>query len=210
MPLRSLFSIVILTVVTSFCGEVPAQLPPQDMVRAHVLGDRIAALGPKVRPDEAGRVAECAYATAQRLRRNYGTVWGPPSLNNILVNTGIRQRGLCFQWAEDLLAQLDALKATTLDLHWAEAYAGTWREHNVVVVTAKNRPMQDGILLDCWRHCGHLFWSAIATDDYPWVEDSKYAGIARSKFEAKGKSRLAEKQLMSGNVKSSTMTASTP
>jgi len=208
MPLRSLFAIVSLAVVASFCGELPAELSPHDTLRAHVLGDRIAALGPKVRPDEAGRVAECAYTTAQRLRRKNGTVW-PPSLNNILVNTGIRKRGLCFQWAEDLLAQLDALKVTTLDLHWAEAYAGTWREHNVVVVTAKGRPYRDGILLDCWRHCGHLFWSAVATDDYPWMEDTKYAGIARSKFEAKRKSRFAEKQPVSGNEKGSTITAST-
>lgn len=208
MPLRSLFLIVSLTVVASFCGELPAQLPPRDTIRAHVLGDRIAALGPKVRPDEAQWVAECAYATAQRLRRKNGTVW-PPSLNNILVNTGIRKRGLCFQWAEDLLAQLDALKVTTLDLHWAEAYAGTWREHNVVVVTAKGQPYRDGILLDCWRHCGHLFWSAIAADDYPWMEDTRYAGIARSKFAAKKTSRLSQKQPMSEKEKGSTITAST-
>jgi hypothetical protein len=208
MPLRSLLLIVSLTVVASFCGKLPAQLPPRDTVRAHVLGDRIAALGPKVRPDEAGRVAECAYAAAQRLRRNYGTVWGPPSLNNILVNTGIRKRGLCFQWAEDLLAQLDALKLTTLDLHWAEAYAGTWREHNVVVVTAKNRPIHDGILLDCWRHSGHLFWSAVAADDYPWVEDSKYATIARGKFAAKKRSSLAQEQPTATNDNGSTITAS--
>jgi len=207
MPFRPLFAIVSLAIVASFCGELPAQLPTRDTARAHFLGDRIAALGARVRPDEAQRVAECAYTTAQRLRRNYGTVW-PPSLNNILVNTGIRKRGLCFQWAEDLLEQLDALRVTTLDLHWAEAYAGNWREHNVVVVTAKDRPIRDGILLDCWRHSGHLFWSAVAADDYPWVEDSKYAGIARSKFAAKRKSRLGEEQPMSVNEKGSTITAS--
>jgi hypothetical protein len=208
MPLRSLFLIGSLTVVASFCGEGSAQLPPRDNLRAQILGDRIAALGPRVCPDEAQRVAECAYTTSQRLRRNYGTVW-PPSLNNILVNTGLRKRGLCFQWAEDLLEQLDTLKVTTLDLHWAAAYAGTWREHNVVVVTAKHRPMHDGILLDCWRHCGHLFWSPIATDDYPWVEDIRYARVARSKFAAKRKPRVAEEQPISASGKGSTVTAST-
>jgi hypothetical protein len=208
MPLCSFFSIVSLTVIASFCGDLPAQLPPRDTSRARVLSDRIAALGPQVRPDEARRVAECAYVTARRLRRNYGTVWGPPSLNNILVNTGIRKRGLCFQWAEDLLAQLDALKVTTLDLHWAEAYAGTWREHNVVVVTAKDRPIHDGILLDCWRHSGRLFWSAVAADDYPWVEDSKYASIARGKFATKKTSRLPQEQPPPTRDTASTISAS--
>jgi len=207
MPFRPLFAIVSLTVLAGSCDELPAQVPPSSTVRAHVLGDRIAALGPKVRPDEAQRVAECAYATAQRLRRNYGAVW-PPSFHNLLVNTGIRKRGLCFQWAEDLLEQLDALKVTTLELHWAEAYAGTRQEHNCVVATAKGQPFRDGILLDCWRHSGRLFWSAVATDDYPWIEDRRYAGIARRKFAAKRKSRLAEEQPISANEKRSAITAS--
>jgi hypothetical protein len=208
MPLRSLYLIVSLTFVASFRSELPAQPPPNDTLRAHVLGDRIAALSPSIRRDEALRVAECAYATSKQLRHDYGVIGGPPSFQNFLVNLGIRKRGLCFQWAEDLLAQLDALKVTTLELHWAEAYAGNWREHNCVVVTAKGQPFRDGILLDCWRHSGHLFWSAVATDNYPWIEDNRYAGIARRKFAAKRKSRLAEEQPMSPNEKGSTITAS--
>lgn len=181
MPFRSFLLIAGLIVPVSCWGEIPAQLAPADIPRAQLLGDHIANLGPKVRSDEARRVAESAYATARRLRHNYGGAVWPPSLLNVLVNTGIRKRGLCFQWAEDLLEQLDALKVTTLELHWAEAYAGTWREHNVVVVTAKGRPIQDGILLDCWRHSGHLFWLAVAADEFPWVENTKYASIVRNK-----------------------------
>ena len=207
MLFRPLFAVVGLSVLAGFCGELPANLAPADIPRAQLLGDQIANLGPKVRPDEAQRVAECAYATAQRLRLNYGTLW-PPSLNNVLVNTGFRKRGLCFQWAEDLLAQLDALKATTIELHWADAYAGTWREHNVVVVTAKGQPFRDGILLDCWRHAGHLFCSRVATDNYPWVENSSYAGIVRSKFEPIRKS-LIEEQSRSISNQRSPITAAT-
>jgi len=80
----------------------------------------------------AQRVAECAYAAAAQLRHDYGVI-GPPLFNNFLVNLGIRKRGLCFQWAEDLLVQLDALKLRTLQVHWAEARAGSLREHNCVV-----------------------------------------------------------------------------
>src|SRR5205809_687768 len=192
MPFRPLFAIVSLSVLTGFCGELPAQLPPRDTLRVHVLGDRIAALGPKVHRDEALRVAECAYATSKQLRHDYGVIGGPPSFQNFLVNLGIRKRGLCFQWAEDLLVQLDALKLRTLELHWAEAWAGSWREHNCVVVTAKGQPFRQGIILDCWRHSGHLFWSPLATDHYPWIEDSNYATVVCSKFSATRKSRLAD------------------
>lgn len=205
----SLFIAASLILGASFCGELPAQLPPRDTLRAHVLGDRIAALGPKVRSDEAQRVAKCAYATAQRLRCNYGAVW-PPSFHNFLVNTGLRKRGLCFQWAEDLLAQLDELRVTTLELHWAEAYVGSWKEHNCVVVTAKDQPFRDGILLDCWRHSGRLFWSAVATDNYPWIEDKRYAAIARHKFAAKRRSQIPAKRSTTANGTGSSVTAAMP
>lgn len=142
---------------------------------------QIAALGRDVGPEEARRVAECAYATASDLRENYGVV-GPPLFHNFLVNTGIRKRGLCFQWAEDLLARLDTLKLTTLELHWGEARARTWREHNCVVVTARGRPFKSGIILDCWRHSGRLYWAPLASDHYPWIEDSDYARVARAKL----------------------------
>ena len=191
MPLRSLFLIVRLAIVASFCGELPAQLPPGETLRAHVLGERIAALGPKVRRDEAHRLAERAYATGAKLRYDYG-VFAPALFHNFLVHVGIRKRGLCFQWAEDLLAQLDALKATTLELHWAEARARRLRENNCIVVTAKSQPFRGGIVLDCWRHAGHLFWAPVAADHYPWLENRRYAEVARKKFEGHRKTPLAD------------------
>ena len=209
MSVRSIPPIVWFIVLASFWGELRAEIRPPDLPRAEALRARIATLSSQVGVDDAKQVADCAYVTAEQLRHDYGVIGGPPSFQNFLVNLGIRKRGLCFQWAEDLLIRLDALKLTTLGLHWAEAWAGSWREHNCVVVTAKGQPFQQGIILDCWRHSGHLFWSSLATDHYPWVEDSRYAGIARSKFAAKRKSRLAQEQSMSANEKGLTITAST-
>ena len=105
----------------------------------------------------------------------------PPIFNNFLVNSGIRNRGLCFQWAEDLLVRLDALRLTSLELRWGEADADTWQESNCVVVTAKGHPFNTGIILDCWRHSGHLYWTAVATDKESWVENRAYAHFVRAK-----------------------------
>jgi hypothetical protein len=185
MWVRRLSAGVGLIILTSFRSALPAELPPADVLRARSLGENIAALGPKVRRDEARQLAECAYATAARLRRDYGVV-GPALFNNFLVHVGIRKRGLCFEWAEDLLAQLDAVKGTTLELHWAEARARTMRENNCIVVTAKGQPFREGIVLDCWRQAGHLFWAPVAADHfYPWVENKRYTEIARKKFEGR-------------------------
>jgi hypothetical protein len=156
------------------------QVARSDFAAAQALMNQIAALSPDVRAEEAARAAECVYNSAGQLRREYGVIW-PPLFNNVLVNSGIRKRGLCFQWAEDLLVTLDALKLTSLELHWGEADAGTWQESNCVVVTAKAQPFNTGIIFDCWRHSGHLYWTEVGADKVTWVENSAYAAFVRAK-----------------------------
>jgi len=135
------------------------------------LRTRIAALSPTVSPDDARRVAYAAYMTGLELRREWHVVW-LPGLQNLLVNMGARKGGLCFQWATELLVRLDALKLQTLELHWAESFANTSGEHNVIVVTARGQAFEEGILLDNWRYSGHLVWTQVATDpEYHWTEN---------------------------------------
>jgi hypothetical protein len=135
------------------------------------LRTQIAALSPTVSPDDARRVAYTAYMTGVELRREWRVVW-LPGLQNLLVNMGARKGGLCFQWATELLVRLDALKLQTLELHWAESFANTSGEHNVIVVTAKDQAFEKGILLDNWRYSGHLVWTQVVTDpEYHWTEN---------------------------------------
>ena len=150
--------------------EYPVMARSADDAR---LRDRLVALSPaSVRADEARQVAACAYTTGQEFRRQWQVVW-PPGLQNILVNTGKRQGGLCYQWATELLLRLNALKLQTLEFHWAESFARTMSEHNVIVVTAKDQPFKEGILLDNWRCGGNLIYGLVAADpDYKWRENS--------------------------------------
>jgi hypothetical protein len=135
------------------------------------LRTRIAALSSTVSPDDARRVAYAAYMTGLELRREWRVVW-LPGVQNLLVNMGARKGGLCFQWATELLVRLDALKLQTLELHWAESFANTSGEHNVIVVTARGQAFEKGILLDNWRYSGHLVWTQVAMDpEYHWTEN---------------------------------------
>ena len=163
-----------------------------------VLRKRLAALSPSVRPEEAQRVAQCAYMTGRELAREWRVVW-PPGLQNLLVNTGVRKGGLCFQWADGLLHRLNALKLETLELHWAESFDKTVSEHNVIVVTAKGQPFEQGILLDNWRYGGNLVYGSIAADpNYRWKENSGEAArrlknyrAQAGKVGAQGKERIS-------------------
>ncbi len=135
------------------------------------LRTRIAALSATVSPDDARRVAYAAYMAGVELRREWHVVW-LPGVQNLLVNMGARKGGLCFQWATELLVRLDALKLQTLELHWAESFANTSGEHNVIVVTARGQAFKEGILLDNWRYSGQLVWTQVAMDpEYHWTEN---------------------------------------
>lgn len=133
------------------------------------LQQQLSALAPTVRGAEAELTARCAIEYARQLAGEYRLV-RPPLFHNFLVNTRLKKRGLCFHWAEDLLAQLQALDLATLDLHWGIARAGTPREHNSIVVTARGEPFERGVVLDAWRSSGRLTWAPVLGDKYPWEE----------------------------------------
>lgn len=156
------------------------EVPNKDLADAQALARQVASLARNVDPKEATSLADCAYATASRLRKQY-RMFGTPIFNNFLVYHGLRQRGYCYQWMEDLLAILDMLKLKTLELHWAESYAGTWRENNCLVVTAKGQPFEHGVILDAWHHLGHLNWHLLLSDEDRYVENRKYAEMVRAR-----------------------------
>jgi len=163
------------------CAHVPhGPEPACEPVRAHVakgsaeqacsdLQRDFESLASTVRPDEAAAVASVAVEYPRILAREYRLV-RPALLQNFLVNLGMRERGLCYQWAEDLLAQLRPLRLRTLELHWGIARPGSLREHNCLVITAGGQPFECGIVLDAWRHSGRLYWSSVRADSYGWEE----------------------------------------
>jgi hypothetical protein len=127
------------------------------------LRDALVALAPDVDPGEAELVSVTAHTASRSLAREYHVVMSPV-VQNILINTGKRQRGYCGHYTRDIGERLKALRLKTLVLHWGAAFAGTEGENNGLVVTARNQPFQDGIILDGWRNGGRLFWCALKKD----------------------------------------------
>src|SRR5437762_3624827 len=160
------------------------EVPGKDVAKAEELANQLASLSRRVDPNEATLVAQCAFSTVARLRQEY-RMFGTPIFNNFLVYHGLRKRGYCYQWSEDLLVALDTLKLKTLELHWAESYAGTYRENNCLVVTAKGQPFDRGMILECWRHFGHLRWNLVPSDEDRYYENPKYAQLVRTRAASK-------------------------
>ena len=142
---------------------------PRHGHRPQDLAQRLRALGPAVDAAEASLAAETACSYSLQLAKQYRVV-RPAIFHNVLVNLGIRQRGLCFQWADDLSGKIASLNLQTLEMHRGVARLQTRREHSSVVLTAPGQAFEQGIVLDAWRHSGHLVWAGVKQDKYPWIE----------------------------------------
>lgn len=178
----ALFALLLLAACGFTGGPKPAE--PQDVAK---LAAEISGLGSYVDPEEAARAARIAYSYTYTLAQEY-QITDPPLIHNTKVNMGLKPRGLCWHWAEDMERRLEAENFVTLDLHRAIANADNpYRiDHSTAIISAAGARWNDGIVLDPWRRGGRLFWSRVELDDkYNWVERSNV--FARKRAE-----RLAE------------------
>lgn len=177
--IRSSLWLLVLGLIATGCAHSPSHSGQKMVAGEGAVGleEHLAALSFTVRRDEARLVATNAYELSRKLAGEYRAV-RPAILHNCLVNSGLKKRGLCYHWAEDLLAQLEAFRLSTLEVRWGIARAGTVREHNALVVTARGQPFEDGIVLDGWRRSGRLTWLPVKADHYPWLEGELTANPA--------------------------------
>lgn len=91
--------------------------------------------------------------------------------NNLLINTGIRKKGFCYHYVEELKNALSKRELTYFDLHWGTAWEGDFRENNSLVITARGKPFETGVAIDAWRTAGRPFWTAVKGDRFPWIEN---------------------------------------
>ncbi|WP_037308093.1 hypothetical protein [Ruegeria halocynthiae] len=162
------FVLALLTIVTLGACSTP---PPPTGDEVQRLVAEIRNLGPDVDPEEADRAARIAYSYTAQLAQDY-QITDPPLIHNAKVNKGLRPRGLCWHWAEDIERRLKQEKFQTLDMHRAIANADNpFRiDHSTAIISRKGETMYDGVVLDPWRYGGVLYWSPLPDDTrYEWV-----------------------------------------
>lgn len=141
--------------------EVKLQKIEQLSADLHKLGDT-------AHQHTAELLAEQAVLISRQLAVQYD-VKGSPRLHNLLVNMGVKERGLCFHWTDDLLLKLRALEQDEFDFISAVANRDSdLGEHSSVVVVIKGSPFESGIVLDGWRYSGDLYWAPVSSDRYQW------------------------------------------
>ena len=139
--------------------------------RIAALQSQILGLGPGIDPEEAARAARISFEYTAQLKAEY-EITDPPLIHNTKVNLGIKPRGLCWHWAEDMQTRLLAEDFKTLDLHRAIAndQHPILIAHSTAVISRAGDNMEDGIVLDPWRYGGTLFFGLVKEDTrYPWL-----------------------------------------
>lgn len=154
----------------SSCATVKHQYSASEVNnKIDLLTHLISKLSPNVIPREANKVASIAVLYPLQLTKDY-RLTDSPIVHNMMVNHGIRERGLCIHWTEDLMRKLATLKVTSLKFYWGVANReATFRlEHSSVIVSPSELSFHDGIVLDGWRDSGNLYFSPVTSDKYDW------------------------------------------
>ena len=177
-----------------------SSMPHKAMNRSHEMGnvyeiERVEALAKalnslsgKEDSGESFQLARKIVFSAEELTYEYKLV-PSPLFHNILVNMRFKERGLCYQWAEDILERINEDDYETFSFHRAIARRGSllW-EHNAIVVTGNNQVFEDGLIIDAWRNSGKVFWEIVRDDKYewePWLSDkSSFTSLPAGKEEA--------------------------
>ena len=149
-----------------------------DQFKIVELTGAIMELGPNIDKTEASFVAREAVLYPKHLANEYKLV-GPPNTHVVLVNTGQRKRGLCYEFASDMQDHLDKGRTyDTLTLQRAVANQGRQFEHNVLTVAAKGKGISDALILDPWRNDADLYWVKTADDPlYIWKTYTRRSNI---------------------------------
>jgi hypothetical protein len=153
------------------CSVSPEKRAPATSFEVAELATAIQQLSPDVDPGEARRAAEIAYGYTRELAIAY-RITDPPLVHNTKVNMGLKPRGLCWHWAEDMEARLDAEGFVTLEMHRAIAnHDNLLIDHSTAVIHVKGEDWDDGIILDPWRKGGILTWMTVDVDTrYNWTD----------------------------------------
>lgn len=154
------------------CGTAPEKsaMAPQSEVKR--LENYILKMRDDVDPVEAARAATIAFDHTRTLAIQY-EITDPPLVHNTKVNLGLKPRGLCWHWAEDMENRLNAEGFKTLQMNRAIAEGrGVRIDHSTAIISAAGDGFTRGVVLDPWRNGGELFFA-------PVVEDTRYFWEAR-------------------------------
>lgn len=160
-------------------SERKAELEPIVELRDELIGlyksqNKNASFDEAALQKESTELAVGFIKEIARLKKKYKSIF-IPIFHNMMIDVGVRKRGACKHWAEDLLEFGRPFDRQFFDLAWGEANMQKMTEHNVAVVIPKGSPFSKGLIIDPWRTSGKPFWVHVTKDKhYKWSQWTDY------------------------------------
>lgn len=159
--------LIFFTILPLISQSFASTYKDRELLTSYILG-----ISENINKNEADTLALLVFKNTANLQYKYQPV-RPALFNNVLVNSGIKPRGLCWHWVEDLLPILQSEKFNSIAIIWGVSNQGSyWKEHNAILLHGMGKDAADrGVVLDPWRQSGRLYFNYIKDDtSYNWVE----------------------------------------
>jgi len=140
---------------------------PSDNKKVLKLTKELTSLDNSIDPYEAKDLARFSISYTKKLANSYGLVLSP-NFQNFLINIGLKKKGYCYNYADDLGYALVQRGYNSFDIYRIIHKKGTMFEHNAIMITP-HYTIQKGVVLDGWRDAGKLYFSRLKDDkEYSW------------------------------------------
>ncbi len=164
---RYLFKFLIASFFLLGCVEYTPRVESDRQVELATL---LQTLNPQASTKETMQLSHDIFTKTAALAKKFDMT-SPPQYHNFLVNIGLKEKGLCYQWADALY--LHFTKRTnypSFEFHLVGANIGSyWTEHNSLVVVGRGMKVEEGVIIDPWRDAGKLYFSKLKEDSaYQW------------------------------------------
>jgi hypothetical protein len=160
----------LLTGLTLLLVSCAVKVPVFEEINTRKLAQLLQSLDSDISYDDARYLSQDIFMQTAVLTQKF-KMTSPPQYHNFLVNVGLKDKGLCYHWADTLYAYFSKQNHPSFEFHLISSHRGEyWREHNALVVSAKSKKIEEGIVIDPWRHSGILYFSKLKDDiEYHWV-----------------------------------------
>jgi hypothetical protein len=153
----------LLPIVLSFVG---CTKEPIFVEQDEFLSQKLISIDDSISKKQASKISYKILQVSKNIQDEFNPV-SYPWINNTLVNLGIKEKGLCWEWRDELYSRLYG-KIEPLQMQKVVANKGKLSEHNAIVLLSKSNDIQNSILIDLWRFSG-IPYIVITKDDDSYI-----------------------------------------
>ena len=148
------------------CTVTPSNISQS---RVEELSRLLKSLDSSISSRQAKSLSDEIFQETGKLRKKFNPT-SQAHFNNFLINAGVKEKGLCYEWSDALYLHFSKKEYAHFEFHLLVSNKGEYfYEHNVMVVVAKGGEVLEGIVIDPWRNSGELYFSKVSEDKkYRW------------------------------------------